>query len=147
MRWEASRLLRLLLGRGQTRTALAVARHDAAEQVAGSMADRWRRRLGRTVVLRVLAGPTAGLKLALQARNLILVSTMSCQHSCHGNESRRSRCSAVPHPRPMPARDLRFPADAGKMRVNLLCLNLDVLLLQRIHFAANHLDLLDMSGN
>lgn len=39
MRREAARLLRLLWRRRQARAALIVASHDAAEQIARSMAD------------------------------------------------------------------------------------------------------------
>lgn len=67
-------MLGLLRRRSQTRTALVVASHDAAEEIAGPVANGGRRGLRGAVVLRVLAGATASFEFAVQAGNLILVS-------------------------------------------------------------------------
>lgn len=74
MWWHTLGLLRLLWRRRQPWTTLCSASgHDAAKQVAGSMADLRGLRLGGAV-LRVLAGTAAGLDLALELRNPVFVS-------------------------------------------------------------------------
>lgn len=71
--WHARRLGGLLWRRGQAWAALgSAARHDAAEEVAGAVANLGRLGLRRAgVVLGTLAGPAAGLELALQLHDAL----------------------------------------------------------------------------
>jgi hypothetical protein len=75
--WRHAVALGWLLGRRcQSRTTLgSTASHDAAKQIAGSMADLRRLRLRGAVVLRVLAG-AASFEFALQLGDSLLVSTV-----------------------------------------------------------------------
>lgn len=118
VRGETARLLGLLWRRGQAGTALVVASHDTAEQIAGPVSYRGRRWLRRAMVLRILARATAGLEFALQAGDFLLVSREDCEQTSCG----------------------------GGLR-HLLCLDLDVLLLQGVHLASDHLNLLDMTSD
>lgn len=64
--WHAMSLWWFLWRRCQSRATLGSAtRHDAAKEVAGSMANLWWLRLRRAVVLRVLAGSAASLNFTL----------------------------------------------------------------------------------
>jgi hypothetical protein len=80
MRRHALRLLGLLRRRRKTGAALGgTASHYSTKEVAWSMTDLRRLRLGRAV--RVLAGATASLDFALELRNAVLVSrwrSVSC---------------------------------------------------------------------
>jgi hypothetical protein len=76
MRRHALLLLGLLRGRGEARTTLrGAAGHDAAEEVAGAVANLRGLRLGlrRAVVLAVLSGAATLLDLALKLGNAVLV--------------------------------------------------------------------------
>jgi hypothetical protein len=75
--WHTLRLLRLLRRRCQARTTLScTTSHYSTEEVAGPVANLGRLGLGRAVVLRILAGTTAGLDFALKLRNPVLVSRL-----------------------------------------------------------------------
>ena len=143
VRRKTSGLLRLLRRRRQTWAALVVAGHDAAEQIARPVSNRWRRRLRGAMVLRVLAGATAGLEFALQTGDLLLVPATACQ--CPSSEDRCWDGLVSPCGEDM-AR-LCNKAAISPVGGNSLRLDLDVLLLQGVDLAADHLNLLDMALN
>lgn len=64
--WHSMSLRWFLWRRSQSRATLgSTTRHDAAKEIAGSMANLWRLWLRGAMVLRVLAGSAASLDFTL----------------------------------------------------------------------------------
>lgn len=98
---------------------VGAASHYAAEEIARSMTDLRRLRLRGTMVVRALTGATALLELTFELRDSVFV------------------------PVPLVNNKLLF----RPLQLRVLGLHLVVLVLERVDFAADELDLLDVTGD